>query len=177
MKSLLALLVLAPLFACTSAAPPRVDDQGALALGIPNAVLVQPRLISSGQPTDEQIASLSALGYRTLIQLRPADEEGTGWEEARADQVGLRFVRIPVAGAAGLTEENARALDQALEQAGGGGVIVACASGNRVGGLFALRAHACQGMAPEAALELGKRSGLTKAEPAVRKALGLPEEQ
>jgi len=82
-----------------------------------------------------------------------------------------------VTGSEGLTEANARALDAALEDAGRSGVLVACASGNRVGGLFALRAHACQGMAPEAALELGKRSGLTKAEPAVRKALGLPEEQ
>jgi uncharacterized protein (TIGR01244 family) len=174
MKQLLALIALAPLVACTAEAPPKLDDQAALGLGIRNAVLVLPGLISSGQPTEEQLAALPELGYHTVVQLRPADEEGTGWEEAAAAELGLTFVRIPVAGAEGITEENARALDAVLADAGHGGVVVACASGNRVGGLFALRARYCNGAEPEAALEQGKQAGLTRAEPAVREILGLP---
>jgi protein tyrosine phosphatase (PTP) superfamily phosphohydrolase (DUF442 family) len=177
MRPFLALIALAPLVACTAEAPPEVDDPGVLALGIRNAVLVEPGVVSTGQPTEEQLAALPGLGYRTVIQLRPADEEGTGWEEAMADELGLEFLRIPVAGAEGLTEANARALDAALADAGRTGVVVACASGNRVGGLFALRALYCDGATPEQALEKGKASGLTRAEPAVREVLGLPESQ
>lgn len=175
MKTILPLFVLAPLVACTVEAAPEVQDQAALALGIRNAVQVEPGLISSGQPTEEQLAALPELGYRVVIQLRPSDEEGAGWEEAKAEQLGVRFLRIPVAGAAGLTEENARALDAALKEAGDDGVVVACASGNRVGGLLALRAHLCGGATAEEALAIGKRSGLTRGEPAVREVLGLPE--
>jgi len=175
--ALLAFLALAPLFGCTVAAPPQADDQAALDLGLKNAVLVQPGTISSGQPTEEQFAKLPELGYHTFIQLRPADEDGTGWEEAKGAELGLKVVRIPVAGAEGITEANARALDKALADAEPGGVLVACASGNRVGGLFALRAHFCKGAAPEAALAEGKKDGLTKAEPKVREVLGLPEEK
>ena len=177
MKIHVTLLALFPLVACTAKAPAAPDDQAVLALGIKNAVLVQPHLVSSGQLTEEQFARLPELGYRTLIQLRPAAEEGSGWEEAKAKELGLDVVRIPVAGAEGLTEENARKLDEALRQHAQGGTIVSCASGNRVGGLFALKAHFCDGVAPEQALELGKKAGLIKAEPDVRKVLGLPEAQ
>ena len=173
-KPWIAPLVLLPLLACKASAPPP-DDQAVLALGIKNAVLVEPRLISSGQFTPEQLARLPELGYRDVIQLRPATEEGSGWEEARARELGLNFVRIPVAGVEGLNEENARKLDAALKQAGPGGTLVACSSGNRVGGLLALKARYVDGVAPERALELGRRAGLIKAEPAVRKVLGLPE--
>lgn len=170
-----AFLVLIQFSACTAKAPPRADDQAVLALGVKNAVLVEPRLISSGQFTPEQLAKLPELGYRTVVQLRLATEEGSGWEEAKALELGLNFIRIPVEGTAGLTEENARRLDQALRERGAGGALVACGSGNRVGALFALRARYCAAATPEQALEAGKQAGLTKAEPEVRKLLGLPE--
>jgi len=175
MKVCISLLALAPLVACTSKAPVVPDDQALLALGIKNAVLVEPHLVSSGQFSEEQMAKLPGLGYRTVIQLRSATEEGSGWEEAKAQELGLSFVRIPVAGTEGLTEENARKLDEALRQRRQGGTIVACNSGNRVGGLFALKAHFCDGVPAEQALEFGKKAGLIKAEPEVRKVLGLPE--
>ena len=55
-----------------------------------------------------------------------------------------------------------------------GAVLVHCASGNRVGALIAIGAAKAGGMAPEAALELGKAAGLTSAEPRVRELLQLP---
>lgn len=171
-------LVLLSVVACTvQRVEPTVDDQAVLGLGIRNAVVVDEHLVSSGQPSEAQLGRLAETGFTHVVQLRPADEEGSGWEEARAQELGLQFERIPVAGGADLTEANARALDAAIARAQGQGVLVSCASGNRVGGLLALRAHFCQGLAPEAALELGKKAGLTRAEPAVRAALGLPEAQ
>lgn len=174
-KPLATLITLLPLLACTAKAPPAPDDQAVMALGIKNAVVVEPHLLSSGQFTPEQLARLSELGFRTVIQLRPANEEGSGWEEAKAAELGLDFVRIPVQGTEGLTEENARKLDEALRRRGPGGTLVACGSGNRVGGLFALRARYCGGRTPEEALEVGRKAGLAKAEPEVRKVLGLSE--
>jgi uncharacterized protein (TIGR01244 family) len=174
MKLLRTILVLAVLVACATKAPPQPNDQAVLALGIKGATLVEPHLISTGQYDEAQFSRLPALGYRTVVQLRVATEEGTGWEESKARDLGLEFVRIPVDGAKGLTEENARKLDDALKNRKGG-TLVACNSGNRVGGLFALRAHFCGGKPVEQALAEGRKAGLAKAEPDVRKVLGMPE--
>ena len=173
MRPLLTLLAL-PLFAaCTSHAPARPDDQGVLALGIKDSVLVEPQIVSSGQYDQAQFARLPALGYRTVIQLRLATEEGTGWEEAKAKELGLKFLRIPVDGVKGVNEANARKLEAALQDRDGG-TLVACNSGNRVGALFALKVYYCEKIPAEKALEAGKKAGLTKAEPDVRNMLGLP---
>ena len=144
-------------------------------LGVMNAVQVEDELWAAGQPTPGQLDALHGLGLEHLIHLRPLTEEGTGWEEARTRELGIDFVRIPVAGPQDMTEENARALHDALERAGDDEVWVVCSSSNRVGGLLALRAYHIQGVDAEEALALGLRAGLTRAEPAVRKNLGLPE--
>jgi len=167
-------IALGSLAGCASDAPIQADDQAVLALDIKDAVLVEPQLVSSGQYTEAQFAKLPSLGYRTVIQLRLPTEEGAGWEEAQAKQLGLKFVRIPVVGAKDLTEVNARLLDTALRERSGG-TIVECNSGNRVGGLFALRAFYCDKMPADKAIERGRKAGLTKAEPDVRRVLGLPD--
>ena len=46
-------------------------------------------------------------------------------------------------------------------------------SGNRVGALFALRAHWLQGLPAVEALAVGRRYGLTKLEPLVMQILAL----
>lgn len=175
MKILLALLAAASLVACGSESGPLTEDQAVLTLGLDNCVLVEPRLVSAGQPSQSQLAKLSDIGYRTVISLRGPTEDGADWEEAKAKELGLSFVRIPVPAATGVTEENARKLDEALKARGSDGAVVHCGNGNRVGALLALRAHYCQGMTPEQALEHGKKAGLTKSEGEVRKVLGLAE--
>jgi len=50
---------------------------------------------------------------------------------------------------------------------------VHCASGNRVGGLLALEQADFDGMAPQAALDLGRAAGMTGTEPRVRQMLGI----
>lgn len=174
MKLSLTFLALVPLVACTAKAGTAPDDQAVLALGIKGAVLVEPQVVASGQYDETQFSKLPALGYRTVIQLRPATEEGTGWEEAKAKELGLDFIRIPVDGAKDITEANARKLEAAMMNRRGG-TLVACSSGNRVGGLFAMKAFCCEKLPAEEALAAGRKAGLTKAEPDVRKLLGLPE--
>jgi len=172
MKLLEVLVALGALVACGATEAPDTGERGVLDLGIDGAVLIEPGLVSSGQFDEAQFSKLPELGYRTVIQLRPATEKGTGWEEAKATELGLTFIRIPVGGGNDLTEANARALDVAL-QSRNGGALVACASGNRVGGLLALRAYYCEKKTAEEALQVGMVAGLGRAEPAVRRALGL----
>jgi len=122
-----------------------------------------PGITTAGQLTEEQFDALVQQGVKNIVSLRDAGEQGTGWEEARADAAGIRFVRIPVTGGPrGINLENATALDAALEASGGGETVVYCGSSNRVGALFACRAHWLQGKTKDEALALGKSAGATQ---------------
>jgi len=77
---------------------------------IPNARMLGDDVLTGGQPTAEQLEQAAAAGYRTVVNLRTPGEEGA-WDEAPlADEMGLRYVAIPVAGGEGLTLENVRQL-------------------------------------------------------------------
>ncbi|MEG2804150.1 sulfur transferase domain-containing protein [Stenotrophomonas sp.] len=126
----------------------------------------RPQLYSAGQPSAAQLQQAAAAGVTTVIDLRQPDED-RGFDETRvAEGLGLRYVRIPVAGAAGLTEANARALHTALAQSSGP-VLVHCASGNRAGALLAVL-QARDGAPVEAALQFGRDAGMTSLEAPTR---------
>ena len=129
-------------------------------------------LLVGGQPTPDQFEKASDLGYKTVINLRGPEEEGNT-DPALVEGLGMTYVSLPVNGSADLTEERARALAEALDSAESP-VMVHCSSGNRVGGLFALKAYYVDGLSPEEALEVGNAAGVTRAEPVVREKLGLP---
>ena len=154
-----------------AAAPPEATRESDAASLLPNGRHPFPDVITGGQPSTEQLEAAAARGYRTIIDLRPAAEGGRSAEEAV--RLGLRYVAIPVAGEDGLTDDNARALATALGEAERP-AIVHCASGNRVGALFALVAYRVEGRSAGEALEIGRAAGLTRLEPAVRERLGLP---
>lgn len=142
------------------------------ALGIRNKAMSSDfRIMTTGQLDEEQLASMPKFGYDTVICLRDASEDGTGWEEAVASRNSVKFVRMPVSGKTGMTRETAEALDAAIPDSGC--CVVCCGSSNRVGGLMALRAHFVDGKAPEEALRIGKDHGMTRTEAAVRKAMGM----
>ena len=69
-----------------------------------------------------------------------------------------------------MTEENARALAAALDQAEQP-VLLHCGSGNRIGGLFALMAYYLDDKTAEEALAFGREAGLTRLEPVIRQKL------
>lgn len=131
----------------------------------------KPGLRTGGQPTAQDLATLSRQGVRTVIDLR-TDAEDRGFDEAaEAKKQGMRYQRLPIGGAGDLTAESATALKQALNQSGDG-VLLHCASGNRVGALLALMAARHEGATPAQAMELGKRAGLTSLAPVVAEKLG-----
>jgi uncharacterized protein (TIGR01244 family) len=131
----------------------------------------RPGLHTGAQPTPEDLTALSQQGVRTVIDLR-TDDEDRGFDEAsKAESQGMRYLRLPIGGADDLTAENATALKQALDQSGDG-VLLHCASGNRVGALLALMAAQHEDATPAEAMDLGKRAGLKSLEPAVAEKLG-----
>ncbi|MFK7991293.1 MAG: sulfur transferase domain-containing protein [Sandaracinaceae bacterium] len=129
---------------------------------------VGPELVVGGQPTDAELRAAAELGVQQVVTLRAASEPGQDGEEALATELGLHFVRIPVAGADGLTEDNARALDAALAN---GSTLLHCGSGNRAGALLGLRAHVVSGASAEEAMERARAAGMTSLESALEERL------
>lgn len=118
------------------------------------------KITSAGQPTAEDIAILKEKGYTTVIDLRGLPEDRGFDEKAVVDANGLAYLQLPIAGAAGLTVENANAL-HALLKDNAGELFVHCASGNRVGALIAMGAFMNDNLSVDDALALGKAAGLT----------------
>ncbi|MAG57211.1 MAG: hypothetical protein CMJ83_13035 [Planctomycetes bacterium] len=140
-------------------------------IGVKNLRQPADGLYTGGQILEEQMQSLAKAGCTNLICLRPADESGTGWEEAKAREAGVNFVRIPVKGREGQSRENGLELRKAMAASEDGTTLVYCGSGNRVGTLLALNAHWFEGMSKAEALAFGKTAGVTKMEPILRDVL------
>jgi uncharacterized protein (TIGR01244 family) len=156
---------------CAGTEPPQSAAGDAPFVAIRDAATPLEGILTAGQPTPAQIDEVAAAGYRTVINLRTAGEEGFAWEPAAVEAAGMRYVLLPV-GKEGLTRANVERLDEEL--AGGlqeGPVLLHCASSNRVGALLALRARWLQGASPQEALELGLAGGMTRLEPAVTELL------
>lgn len=128
-------------------------------------------LLVGAQPTEEVLRQAAAAGVKVVVNFR-GESEDPGYDEAAlAAELGLTYLRVPVAGAQGLTPENVYLFDAVLDQVGDQPALMHCASGNRVGALHALHAARLGGKDTEAAIEIGKAHGLTGLEEEVRKRL------
>ena len=148
---------------------PATTDAGLI--DIPNARTPTEGILVGGQPSVEQFQEAAFAGYRTVVNLRALGEQGSWDEAAKAAELGVRYVAIPIAGADDLTAENARKLAEIVDDPEALPAMVHCASGNRVGALFALKALHVDGKSAESALTFGRRAGLTALEDAVRERL------
>lgn len=129
-----------------------------------------------GQPSPEQLEAASRAGVQTVINLRRAGERGTKGEQQRVEGLGMKYVSVPITDAEDFDEKNAKAFSRALDAAERP-VIVHCASGARVGALFAMRAFYVEGASAEEALAVGRAAGIGRYEEDVRKKLEGAEPQ
>jgi uncharacterized protein (TIGR01244 family) len=148
-------------------APSNIDETPPL-VPIPNARVTKTGLLVGGQPTPEQLEAIHQAGYRMIVNLRTEAEVGDEGEQAAVERMGLKYVSIPVAGADGLTEDNARALDKALQGMDVLPAVVHCATGQRVSALMGLKAFVVDRLSAAAAIDVAKSLGLTKLETALR---------
>ncbi len=163
----LAALVLAPgLVSGGESATTRIE--------IRNARMPLPGVLSGGQVTQEQLARAASAGYRTVVNLRMPEELREWDEPSTVEDLGMRYVSLPIPGVEGITRENAEKLAAILADEELYPMVLHCGSGNRIGALFALMAFHLEGKDAEAALAVGREAGLTRLEPLVREKLGLP---
>ncbi len=132
---------------------------------IPNARLIGNQILTGGQPAHATLDQLCQAGCCTVVNLRPTGEFGAFDEASAVTACGMRYVHIPVASPGDLTVENARRLHAALDADDEAVVLVHCASGNRVGALMALRAHAVEGKPAAEAVQIGLEAGLDPSGP------------
>ena len=137
-------------------------------LDIRNAKRVFPGIVSGGQPTNQQLIEAQAKGFKTVINLRSAGEMQGSGEADLVRRLGMNYITIPVAGASAINLKNSQQLINVLADVSQYPVLVHCASGNRVGALFALDAALRMNLSVEEAIAVGKQAGMTRLESVVR---------
>jgi protein tyrosine phosphatase (PTP) superfamily phosphohydrolase (DUF442 family) len=113
----------------------------------------------AGQPSEADLALWKERGVRTIISLRTPGE--IDWDEkAAAEALGLKFVSIPFRGADSLGDRQIEEALAALEAGEREGVLLHCATSNRVGAIWYAHRIRRDGLSPEAALAEAKTAGL-----------------
>ncbi|NKB45872.1 MAG: hypothetical protein GKS03_16530 [Alphaproteobacteria bacterium] len=140
------------------------------ALELTNPQIVGSKVLTSGQPSAADLATLKQKGFGTIITLRTPGEDPGFDEAAEARGLGLTYINIPVS-MDKLDAETAQILRSAIAQSTTP-TLVHCGSGNRVGALYAIGAYEIDGESVENALAIGRSAGLTRLEPKVRELLG-----
>lgn len=135
---------------------------------IPHARAPFEGVITAGQPNAEQLRAVAAAGHQLVINTRAHGEPLVDQEQAFVEGLGMRYLHIPVAGGGDLTVANAKILADALAADDALPALVHCASSNRVGALFALKAFHLDGKSVDAAIAEGRAAGLTGMEAMVR---------
>lgn len=138
---------------------------------IPNRIQPDSQTLIGGQPDRDQLRQAREAGIKTVVNLRGVEEFNEFDARKAASDLGLLYIHIPIAGTDDLNRQTLEAFDQAVAAAGDEPALYHCASGNRVGAMFALRAGILNGKSPEDAVEVGRRHGLTGLEPVVMELL------
>ena len=156
----LLLRVLTVLLLAACASVPLLDLDALRTAEINNLRTPASTVLSSGQPNETQLKVMASAGIQHIINLRTPQEEIDFEEQAVVEALGMEYYSIPVAGAGGINAANAQSLEEILGALDGEPALVHCATGNRVGGLFAVNAFA-SGSSIDAAIAEGTRWGMT----------------
>ncbi len=138
-------------------------------MSLPNRIEYCGHLLG-GQPSESQYKQLSVEGYKTVISFRVPTEPGAEVSQAHAEGAGLKYISIPVAGAADFTKEKANEFHEALEKEEGP-FVVHCKSGGRVAALYTLKLGWCDGKSVDEAMAEGEKIGLGGLDATIRKLL------
>lgn len=119
------------------------------------------QLYFGAQPQKEDFVALSAMGVKTVVNLRTEQEmaEVDFDEEAVAHEAGMNYFNIPI-GRSQPDEGTLNLLHSLIEDPDRRPMLIHCASSNRVGYLWATYRGQRTGLTAEEALEEGKSAGL-----------------
>ena len=135
-------------------------ETGTPMIDVPNAVVIDEGVLGGGQPDENLLRQAADAGYRTIVNTRLPGEEGSlENEDELVRSLGMTYISLPTRGGDTFNEKNARRLAEILDDPAALPAMVHCASGNRVGILFAVKAFYVDGLDGPAALEFGTRTG------------------
>lgn len=150
----------------TAAAAAPEDDSDVGAASLRNELIpvgghrVDDRVAFAAQPSEQELRALAEAGVRVLDLRRPEEERGFD-QPALAAEIGLDYRNVPVDGPALGDPDVHAAFKEALEA--DGELVVHCASGNRVAGLYYAYLVTEQGMDRDEARARAKELGMTSA--------------
>jgi len=160
--------ILIGLFLCAAGWAPAEEMETPM-IGIPNALVIDDGILGGGQPDEDALRTAAHEGYRTILNMRGPGEEGSlDNEEDLVRSLGMNYVTLPITGGAAFNEKAAQRLAEILGEADALPAMVHCASGNRVGILFGVKAFYVDGVDGPTALEFGTKSGARRIPEQVR---------
>ena len=112
----------------------------------------------AGQPTAKGFEAMKGRGGRTVVNLRPAEEQKDFDEKKAVEGLGLGYVSIPVTPQI-LSDAKGDEFIAALKDAKKP-VLIHCASANRASALWAVYLGTNYGLPPDEAIGLAETSGL-----------------
>lgn len=145
----------------TNAAESTLNIQAISAAEINNFRAPESDVLSAGQPSQEQFKIMADLGIKHVINLRTPGEDVGFDEKMTVEALGMSYNNIPVSvGDGGINYSNSQSLQKLLDEFGDEGVIIHCATGNRVGALISLSVFEDGGNLDNSIQE-GSRWGMT----------------
>ena len=129
---------------------------------IRNFLQVNKEFCTGGQPRNEHFAKLKADGVKAVLNLRQPSEHRADEEKAAVEGAGLKYFNIPVVYTApsdAQVDEFLRITDDPANRP----MFIHCTAAIRVGAFWMIRRAVRDGLSDEAALEEGRKVGLTNA--------------
>lgn len=121
---------------------------------------IAPNLFIAGQPTEEELNDIRSTGFRTVINLRGADEEGSlASEERLVEDSGLNYAAIPISPQT-IDDVAVQRFIQAVDSDDAPPVVAHCGSGGRAGIMMLLHLAIDYGWSLEKTLAEGEKLGI-----------------
>lgn len=126
---------------------------------VPRLLCIDEQFTTGGQPTEAAFAKLAAHGFRSVLNLRTANEGvDLAREQELAEKAGLLYINIPVSTP---KPEDVEAFIKSVKDNAHHPMLIHCASANRVGAFWMIYRVVEQGWSEEIALEEATKVGLT----------------
>lgn len=127
---------------------------------IPNFLKLSDKVWTGGQPPLETLPLLKDSGIKTIINLRVHSEYKGDEEQAKAKELGLHYINVPVVYTAPEDKDATEFLKVTDEQLKKGPVFIHCTAAIRVGAFWMIRRMMRDGWSYDQALEEANRIGL-----------------
>ena len=145
--------------------PPQTSQAPSQSIeGVRNYTKVDATVGCAGATDPKALAGIASYGYKSVLNLREATEEGARIDESRsaAEAAGLKYIHLPFRGAAPdpkVVDEFLRAVSDTANQP----VFIHCGSANRVAGLWLVKRMLIDKWPEDRAVAEAKAIGLSSA--------------